>query len=186
VMNIDITRLLPAFILADKNGLAIAKAIEAMLQYMCDVIKNGIDIVLDIDRMPEWRLDEAAWEMNITWYDSEADIESKRQQLKSAQEYSGKIGTPAALMSAIESVFGEGTLREWFEYGGEPYHFNITTTNASALIENRERIMRLIDIVGNVRSVLDNIYYSGDTATADIGTGTAIYSVSGEIHITAK
>lgn len=185
-MKIDITELVPSFILSDKNGYALAKAIEVMMQAMCDIVQAGVDTILDIDKMPEWRLDEVAWEMNIGWYDTETDIESKRQQLKSAQEFAGKLGTPAAMLSAIEAVFGEGALSEWFEYDGEPYHYTITTSNSTALTDNRARFMRLVDIVGNVRSVLDNIYYIGESADANVMVCTDVYSITGEMRIWAN
>lgn len=185
MIEVDITRLVPAFILADKNGYALAKAIESMLRDMCGIVQGGLDTILDIDKMPEWRLDEMAQEMNIGWYDAETDIDSKRQQLKIAQEYTGRLGTPAAMISAIRAVFGEGVLSEWFEYGGEPYHYNITTTNNTALTDNRARFLKLVEIVGNVRSVLDNIYYNGDTAEAEISACTCVYGMAGQIRARA-
>ena len=61
MINFSIHQLFPDFILEDKNGFAMAKAIEKMLQIMCDTVRNGVDTVKDVEKMPEWRLDELAW-----------------------------------------------------------------------------------------------------------------------------
>ena len=63
MFDFRIEDLLPAFLLADRNGYAMAKAVEAALKIMCSTVQTGLDIVKDVEQMPEWRLDEMAWEM---------------------------------------------------------------------------------------------------------------------------
>ena len=76
MIDFTIHQLFPDFILADKNGYAMAKAIERALQIMCSTIQTGVDNLQDIDKMPEWRLDEMAWELGCL-YDHNANIETK-------------------------------------------------------------------------------------------------------------
>lgn len=169
-----IEELVPHFLLADKNGYALAKAIEAALNYYVKAVKQGLEIIDDVERMPEWRLDEMAWELGATWYDYTADIETKRAVISGAEEYYNRLGTPSAVERIINDVYGEGTVEEWFEYGGEPYHYQVNTTNNSAIFENRAKFLELLELTANVRSVLDNIYYYGkDTAKTHIATRVA-------------
>ena len=63
MIDFSITHLFPEFLLADKNGFAMARAIEKALQIMCDTIQTGVDNVQDVEKMPEGRLDEMAWEL---------------------------------------------------------------------------------------------------------------------------
>ena len=65
IQTYDINRIFPRFILQDKNGYAIAKALQAGLDYFLARSKVALDTILDVDEMPEWRLDEIAWEYNI-------------------------------------------------------------------------------------------------------------------------
>ena len=67
-----------------------------------------------------------------------------------------KAGTPEAVTQMIEYVFGGGVFEEWFEYGGEPYHFKVDT---SAILSEdiNEKFTKLIRRVKNVRSHLDQI-----------------------------
>ena len=108
-------QLFPRFILADKNGYALAKAIEKALHIMCDVIKTGVEIEKNVERMPEWRLDEMAWELNALWYDYSESLDVKRQQIAGAMTFYDRLGTPYAVLSAVKAVYGDGMLSEWFE-----------------------------------------------------------------------
>ena len=93
MFELDITKWVPKFILADKNGYALAKAIEAGLQSANDIVSQGVDCITDVDAMPEWRLDEVAWEYNIL-YDYDADIATKRKWVSDAVQTYAIYGTP--------------------------------------------------------------------------------------------
>lgn len=163
MIEFNIEELTPHFILQDRNGYALAKAIEAGLKYFLERVGDGLAIIDDISKMPEWRLDEMAWELGATWYDYGADIETKRTVISGAEEFYNRLGTAEAVQRIINDVYGEGTVQEWFEYDvpGEPYHYSVSTTNNSAIFENRAKFLALLEQVANVRSVLDNVYYYG-------------------------
>jgi phage tail P2-like protein len=182
----DVKQMVPAFLLDDNNGYAMAKMIEYAMEYLRKACTRGLEIVFDIDKMPEWRLDELAWEYDVTWYDADADIDSKRAQIKAAQAFFDKMGTPKAVEEALAAVYGAGRLEEWWEYGGEPYHFSVYVTDASALTEKRARFMKLLSMVQNVRSVLDNVYYSGASGSANVYSGTKVGAIDGVIRAVAQ
>lgn len=151
----DITKMVPQFLLNDKNGYALAKALEASTQMMNDIIAQGVKCVTDYDTMPEWRLDELAWETNCL-YDYSASIEEKREWIKNAAPWYQSYGTPEAIEKIVKIIFGDGKVEEWFEYGGEPYHFKIRT-QGTLTKENSIRLPRMIARAKNVRSVLQLI-----------------------------
>ena len=55
MIELPIMQLFPDFLLADKNGFAMAKAIEKALQIMCGTVQTGVDTVQNVDKMPELR-----------------------------------------------------------------------------------------------------------------------------------
>lgn len=55
--------LFPRFLLEDRNGRAMAEAIRAALTLLCGTARQGLSTVTDVKSMPEWRLDEMAWEL---------------------------------------------------------------------------------------------------------------------------
>lgn len=155
MLNIDITKMVPHFILNDKNGYALAKAMEAGAQMANDIVEQGVRLIIDYDTMPEWRLDELAWETNCL-YDYSAGIEEKREWIKSADPWYRTYGTKEAIARIAEIVLGDGKVEEWFEYGGEPFHFKIKT-KAILTKENRIRFLQMLEKAKNVRSRLQEI-----------------------------
>ena len=175
MITFSIKQLFPAFILADPNGYALARAIEAGMKYFLDRCQEGLEILTDADNMPEWRCDELAWEYNVTWYDSSATLEEKRQTIRDARDIYARLGTPDAVLKAFNGVYGAGQVQEWWEYDGEPGHFRIFTVSESVMTEDYERFVRIVNAVKNVRSVLDGIFFRGAKGEAGLWalTGSA-------------
>ena len=76
--------------------------------------------------------------------------------------------------SVINSYFGEGYLREWFEYDGEPGHFRVYSTNATI---NNERLVEFLNLLYKVKrasSKLDGIYITL-TGEMRLSAGIAVY-----------
>lgn len=165
----------PKFILDDKNGYAIAKAIEVALKKMNDIAAQGLACISDFDEMPEWRLDEMAWEYNIL-YDYSADIEIKRNWIKNALQFYSLYGTAEGIVKYLEAAFDSASVDEWFDYSGDPYHFRVNTTGEWS--EDAEAWARKsIEAVKNVRSVLDTITFNVGNVSAPLLTLMAPFSM---------
>lgn len=184
MITYDIKSLVPLFIRNDHNGNALMKAIDRAMSIFCDKCREGVECFNDIDKMPEWRLNEYAWEMGAVWYDSTAPIERKRDQAKAINDVYRKIGTKFSVEEAVSAVFGDGNVvKEWFEYGGVPYHYYILITSEDAAVEKRPELLRIIDLVSNERSVLENVYFSGSRGkTEEIHTETAVTGVDERVN----
>lgn len=183
-MNFDFTKLIPRFIAKDKDGYALARAIEAGLKSMGATIDKGIETLQDADKAPEWRLDELAWEYGADWYDYDADVDIKRSQIKGVQAFYDRLGTPYAVVSALNAVYGNGEIEEWTAYSGTPFHYRVYVTDEQVVEEYREKLLKLLGIVQNVRSVLDEIIYYGAQGTAVDYIMTAVSGV--ECTVSAK
>ena len=155
MFQFDVEKWVPKFLLADKNGYALAKAIETGLQKMNDIIAQGVDCIGNYDTMPEWRLDELAWETNCL-YDYNADIETKRRWIRDALPMYRVYGTPQAIIQYVGNYFDNIDLEENWLYGGEPYHFRITV-EGDWTPENEAWTQKAVETAKNVRSVLDSV-----------------------------
>ncbi len=171
----DISKWVPKFILWDKNGYALAKAIEAGLQKMNDIIRQGVDCITDYDTMPEWRLDELAWETNFL-YDYSAGVETKRRLLKDVFFIYRRLGTKAAVENALQAIFPGSVLQEWFEYGGEPFYFRmeIELPDSGITPEQLERALRRIVFYKNARSVLEGLNFDRNVSAQIMTAGIAV------------
>lgn len=165
-------RWVPQFILNDKTGFALAKAIEAALKMLNDTVLAGLRCTADYDYMPEWRLDELAWEINCL-FDYAADIEIKRRWIKSAFPMYRLYGTPAAVYQYIGGYFDSADLEEWWEYHGDPYHFRLTV-EGEWTPENEAWARKALRTAKNARSVIDGLRIGTQIHIAMTGDGKVL------------
>lgn len=133
---------------------AIKRAIGKMIGYA-----ERASVYAAIDKLPEDILDLLAVELRAQYYDDDMDISIKREIVKKTMLWYHRAGTPSAVEELISDVFGEGEISEWFEYGGEPYHFKIKT-DAILSASDMEYFEKIIRNVKNVRSHLEEIQLS--------------------------
>ena len=174
-VEFDISRLVPKFIYKDKNGYALCRAIQAGFEYLAEKAEEGIAIIQDVDQMPEWRLDELAEEYNIL-YDYSADVEVKREWIKNAPRFSALRGTAAGIVQYLKAKFGNATVEEAWQYGGDPYHFQVTVTGEYNE-ENDDWAYQAIEAAKNVRSVLDDIVFNSGNAEASLYVAAGICGI---------
>ena len=157
-MNIsfNIERLVPKYLLRDKNGYALAKAIERAFQIAAEAAQRGIDIIQDPQKMPEWRLDELAGELGCL-YDYNGTLEQKRYWVTNATYLYTVYGTPKAIYNFLEGYFQTVQVEEAWEYSGSPFHFRVTVSGGSYDADKIAWAQKAIANVKNVRSILDTV-----------------------------
>ena len=112
-----------------------------------------------VDELPEEILDILAVDLNIQWYDNEADIECKRSTIKECMHINKYKGTKYAIEKALKSVYDDVRVIEWNEYGGEPCHFKIIIYDSSNDREKRDRVLDKVKYYKNLRSVLEETIF---------------------------
>lgn len=173
ISTFDLKRIVPRFILRDSNGYAMAKAIEAALKFFLEKSQEGLDTLQNVDKMPEWRLDEMAWEMNCL-YDETAELEMKREWIRNAIPLYSIWGTKASILEYLKGYFGEIEVQENWEYEGDPFHFRVTV-GGEWTPENEAWARRAVERAKNVRSVLDDMRIGCRAAIGIIATGDILY-----------
>ena len=91
-------------------------------------IANSIKYALlwhNYDNLSEDVLDFMALSLNIPWYDSEADIETKRHIIENSDMVYLFLGTKKAIELVFEAWGVTAYILEWFNYSGDPYHYKI-------------------------------------------------------------
>lgn len=111
-----------------------------------------------IDSLPESLLDILAKDFKIDWYNYDHPIETKRAVIKDSFFVHKHLGTVGAVKRAISDVWPSFALEEWFQYGGDPYHFRVAIADKDFTVAKRAQAIRYINRVKNVRSWLDDIY----------------------------
>lgn len=106
-------------------------------------------------------LDLLAWQFHVDFYDQSLPIDTKRQLVQQSIAWHRIKGTPAAVEAMVNAVYASAEVQEWYEYGGEPYHFKVVVKaepiqEASVL----KTLTRAINEVKNVRSWMDPIEFT--------------------------
>ena len=124
---------------------------------------NLAAVLTRINELPETVLDILSRDFRVDWYDSNASVEQKRRLIKTAFDVHRHKGTKAAVETAVSAVTPGATVREWFEYGGNPYRFRvrIPIENTGAINE-KERLVQSVNYYKNARSHLDTVEYALD------------------------
>lgn len=169
--ELNFLRLLPQFMRNDEACIALSQAMDALILPAAKKIPT-ISTWAEIEELSEAECDEMAWELDIDWYDSTAGLDEKRKIIASAQQTKSKRGTKWAIEQILKAYFGGGRIEEWYEYGGKPFHFRVTTEFALTSQQIVDSFRAAAEAAKRASAHLDSIIFAheSNTATAAIGT----------------
>ncbi len=156
----NLLRSLPVSVSGDSKMLALAGVIAGALERRREELER-IAIYPHIDRLDEGLLDILARDFKVDWWDGDYTPDEKRRTLAASWQVHKALGTKGAVVKAITSIYREALVEEWFEYGGEPYHFRLTVR----LSENgwdygkHLQLLEKLQYYKNLRSHRDAIKY---------------------------
>lgn len=159
-------KLIPHFMRADSADQAIAQAIDTIIKVPGAKVKT-LRVWDQIDRLDDAMLDELAWELDVDWYEDTMPIDVKRETIKTAQLIKEHRGTKWAVEQVAINSFGDATVLEWYEYGGRPYHFKVSTSyplDTQALID---KFRKQVNYAKRASAIFDEVefYYNGELTT---------------------
>lgn len=178
--DIEFIKLLPQFMRDDAAVRGLASGIDQIVPRLAGSI-TLLSTWDCIDYLSSEQLDELAWELNIPWYDTTASLEIKRDVIKNSDKVYKKVGTKWAVENVIKTYFGDGYIMEWFEYDGNPGHFQVYSSNPSL---NNERLVEFLDLLNKTKRAsakLDGIVITLD-AELVLSTGIVLHEVSTETY----
>lgn len=166
VDSVRVTDLLPSSLARSKVVRDVAQACGASLH---DVVErmSGLLIYSRIDDLDETTIDDLAWQFHVDFYDSGFTLTQKRNLMKSAIKDHKYKGTSWAVKSMIKSIRGDVVIQDWYQYGGEAYHFRVNGFDGEMVsAAGLSQLVRAINTVKNVRSWLDGVSFNRDVAAA--------------------
>ena len=150
---------LPESILQDPKLYASAQALSAQLQAVTAATRE----VLHLPRLDELSgtvLDYLAEQFHLDCLEplflSGTTDEMKRDWIRKSIPWHRIKGTPAAVLLMAQDAFDAPEILEWFDYGGEPYHFKIRSHGFKHPSEQWPTFWRGLCTAKNVRSWPDN------------------------------
>lgn len=178
--ELEFIRLLPEFMRGDAAVQGLSLGLDIIIPPLSESVKT-LSTWDQIDNLSEAELDELAWELNILWYDHGAEIGVKRELVKNSDKVYRHLGTKWAVENVINTYFGSGYIREWFEYGGQPGRFRVYSANPTLTQERLAEFMHLLNKVKRASAKLDGIYITL-TGEMNLSAGIQIHEVSTELY----
>lgn len=176
---------LPPALKEDTSTEALAAATaEALADRLAEI--DRLRIISNIDNLEEALLAILARDFKVDWYDPDYSLEEKRRTVKSSWRVHKTLGTKAAVETAIRAIYPLTTVEEWFEYGGEPYHFrlNINITSDSGDKTRQKRVLDRLNFYKSLRSHNDGVRYFLMPEKSWAVAGGGFVGSRGEIHTT--
>ncbi len=175
---------LPAALQKDPSAVALAEAMADLLARRPDEIEQ-LRIYPVIDRLDARLLDILAYDFKVDWWDADYSLEEKRRTLKDSWRVHKLLGTKAAVEMAISAIYPRTTVLEWWEYGGEPYHFrlDINITNDSIDSVKQRRVLERLEYYKSLRSHNDGVTYFVEAAPAIAKAVTTVAAMQETAHV---
>ena len=154
--NINLLDLQTSYMKQDPTTIAMCKILTPIFRELSKESKLAF-IYGRVDELDDKILDELAWQFHVDFYSVDFPIHVKRNLIKNAKKIHKLKGTPAAVENLLSSICGNATLKEWFEYDGEPFMFKVrieVENNINSLLDKFEKS---INTVKNTRSHLEKI-----------------------------
>lgn len=155
----NLMRALPAVLREDEKMRALAQAVaEALSDERTRT--RGINMYARIMTLPNGLLDILAHDFKVDWWDTDMTLLQKRRVLAASWAVHRTLGTAGAVKTALSSVFAGAAVKEWYEYGGEPYWFMADidiSEEPDVTSEKVKRAIRNIDLYKNLRSHLGEV-----------------------------
>jgi phage tail P2-like protein len=109
------------------------------------------------------------------------DEAQTRELLQDAFQIHYFAGTPYSINRALQIVFADAGVEEWFSYGGAPYFFRINVEVYGAVVALYEKLIKTANRYKNARSLIDYLHLMLETH-GKIYVG-ALSDSSGEVTI---
>lgn len=156
--NVSLLDLLPESIRDDENVKAAALAVDSKLAE----IRSRTNEISFFRRLydgtiTEQEADERAAMYHVDFYDVTLPLTQKIELIKNSFIFHRTKGTPGAVEDLIKILFGDGEVEEWWQYGGEPGHFQVVTTNPQVTTERTNEFLRAVNSIKRLSAWLDQV-----------------------------
>lgn len=164
----------PAALSEDKKQSALASTTADELVKLYEQ-NNLVALFVRIEELDERMCDILAYDFKVDWYQWDGTLTTKRNQIKSLFIIHKRKGTIGAVNRSLQDVYPESNAVEWFEYGGNPYHFKINIRDTHSKYDLLVSILRKINYYKSLRSKLEEtIFEISERVSPDIFFGSAV------------
>lgn len=135
---------------------AVSQAMKKLQEY-----SQASHLYGEIKKVPEAVLDLLALELNTQYYEQTMPRTLKEELIVQTTAWYMRSGTPGVLEEFLSAVLDGGEIREWYQYGGAPYHFKamVQVGEHEILPGYGSEVKRQIELYKNARSWLEYVEF---------------------------
>jgi len=133
------------------------KCINYVVEQFLKLLQSYVETVFlynHIENLPDDKLDYLAIEWDLPYYEDSLDRDTKVRLVKEGFNWRRTAGTVYGVETLVKKMFGEGRVKEWYEFGGDPGTFRVQT-NAPLVPDMEEFFKVLLRKEKNARSWLE-------------------------------
>jgi phage tail P2-like protein len=160
---------LPANSILPPNATLLLKDWEAATSSRLSLLDGGLRYLNNPDLCPAHILPWLAWAVSVDVWSDDWTEQQKRAVIRQSIQVHKQKGTLGALKRALTAfAYAKTDIREWFEYGGDPFSFRavIQFIASGASVRNCQEIYETIMQTKNLRSWLEAISAELETINA--------------------
>lgn len=158
--TLNLSYLLPSSIAEDREVKALSKVATGKLLEINSDIKQVL-LWDDLGKFDDSILSALAWQLHVDLYNEDYPKSVRVNLILGSILWHMRRGTLYSVEMALHDIFHTGTVKEWFDYGGNPYHFKIDKITEP--LKDKKTIKRLVTAVRlskNLRSWCDGIGFT--------------------------
>lgn len=178
VQDLKLTDIAAKSTLTDNATKWIYESIDYAIKQQKNRIMNKF--FLDIDKLSETEIDYLLWEYHVDYVGEDTTIENKRELVKIAVVAHFNKGTLGSVKAICKILFGNAEIKEWFEYGGRPGYFKISTLGELKSQIDFSKVLDVVNEYKNERSWLDAITF---VRNMNLGTYIGVFSVRQKTNV---
>lgn len=131
--------------------------------------------------LPSELLDLLAWQLHVESYNEAVSLQAKREMIQSSLLLHRRHGTPWSVRHALATLLRvPAFIRQWFEYGGEPYFFRARLDVSGTYVDIRW-LLSAFQIVMDYKNVRSWLEWLETFATIEMTIRTGI-GVRSNVH----
>ena len=157
--NSELIKILPEHLNKDAYVQAFGYALDKQICKLLDKCKC-IEIWSNPSNVDEKLLDYIAAELKTQYYSTDLEVDIKRRLVANTMVFYKKAGTKKSVEELVSILFGEGEVKEWHEYGGNPHHFKVITSNTNITDDVIEKMNDIIKRIKRKTARLDSVEIS--------------------------
>lgn len=169
------TDVLPPIVAEDPRVQAFAFALQQQMRRLFE-LRAGLAVWCSGGALSETMCDVLALELRTPQYDTGMALATKRELVRNTLAYYALAGTKGAVKRITGDIFGSAEVQEWFDYGGEPGYFKVTTDNPAVTDENVGEFRRVAESVKRLSAHLETVELTLTTEPMTQVYGFAIHT----------